>query len=97
VVFAVVNNREYDILRKSEVALDRTTGRNGHAVGLDLIEPGVDYVGLAHAHGVAATRVERVGDVGDVLRSAWSSGEPHLIEVPLARSRRGPPCGRAVA
>jgi len=39
VVFAVVNNREYDILKKSEAVLDRTTGGNGHAVGLDLVDP----------------------------------------------------------
>ena len=39
VVFAVVNNREYDILKKSEAVLDRTTGGSGHALGLDLVDP----------------------------------------------------------
>jgi benzoylformate decarboxylase len=85
VIFAVVNNREYDILRKSEAALDRTSGGNGHAVGLDLADPPMRFTDLARAHGVAATSIERLTDVGEVLRSVWSTGEPHLLEIPLAR------------
>jgi benzoylformate decarboxylase len=85
VIFAVLNNREYDILRKSELVLDRTGGGNGQAVGLDLAEPPMRFTDLARAHGVAATSIERLTDVGDVLRSVWPSGEPHLLEIPLAR------------
>ena len=85
VIFAVMNNREYDILRKSEAALDRSTGGNGHAVGLDLVDPPVRYADLASAHGVAATRIDRLEDIGEALRCAWLRGEPHLLEIPLAR------------
>jgi benzoylformate decarboxylase len=85
VIFAVANNHEYDILRKSEAVLDQTTGGNGHAVGLDLVDPSVRYTDLARAHGVAATRVDRLEDIGEVLRCVWLRGEPHLLEIPLAR------------
>jgi benzoylformate decarboxylase len=85
VIFAVANNREYDILRKSEAVLDQTTGGNGHAVGLDLVDPPVRYTDLARAHGVAATRVDRLEDIDEVLRCVWLRGEPHLLEIPLAR------------
>jgi benzoylformate decarboxylase len=85
VIFAVLNNREYDILRKSEAVLDRTSGGNGHAVGLELADPPIRFTDLARAHGVAATSIERLTDVGEVLRSVWSSGEPHLLEIPLGR------------
>jgi benzoylformate decarboxylase len=84
VIFAVMNNREYDILRKSEAVLDRISGGNGHAVGLDLVDPPVRYTDLARAHGVAATRIEHLDDMADVLRCAWLRREPHLLEIPLA-------------
>jgi benzoylformate decarboxylase len=85
VVFAVVNNRQYDILKKSEVVLDKSTGGNGHAVGLDLVDPRVDYVQLARAHGVGATRIERLSDIREVLHNVWSRCEPYLLEIPLER------------
>jgi benzoylformate decarboxylase len=83
VVFAVIDNREYGILKRSEQALDRLAGLQASAVGLDLADPPIDYTALARSMGVSATRVVRPSDVADQLRAAWRSGTPHLLELPV--------------
>ena len=42
-----------------------------------------DFVKLAEAFGVAADRVERPGELHEVLTSAINSGEPTLIDVTI--------------
>lgn len=84
VVFAVVNNREYKILKGYLAGMGGAAHRSGRFIGMDLDEPPVDYVALAASMGVAATLVERAGDVGDALRHALASGRPHLLELPVA-------------
>jgi len=61
----------------------------GTFIGMDIADPPVDYCALARSMGVAATLVERAGDVGDAVRTAWQSGKPHLLELPMATTERG--------
>ncbi len=84
VVFAVVNNREYKILKGYLAGMGGAAQRSGRFIGMDLGEPPVDYVALAESMGVPATLVERAGDVGDAVRAALASGRPHLLELPIA-------------
>jgi len=84
VVFAVIDNREYGILKRSERTLDRLAGLHASAVGLDLTDPPIDHTALARSMGVPATRVERAADVADELRAAWRSGQPRLLSLPVA-------------
>ncbi len=84
VVFAVVNNREYNILKNYMRGMEGYNATQGHFIGMDLTDPPIDFVTLAHSMGVAATRVERAGDVGDALRAAWNTGKPHLLELPMS-------------
>jgi benzoylformate decarboxylase len=56
----------------------------GNFIGMDIADPPVDYCALARSMGVAATRVERAGEVGDAVRAAWNTGKPHLLELPMA-------------
>lgn len=83
VVFAVVNNREYNILKNYMRGMEGYNATQGHFIGMDITEPTIDYPALARSMGVAATRVERAGDVGDVVRAAWQSGKPHLLELTI--------------
>ena len=82
VIFAVVNNRQYLILKNNLRAMKGDAVATGNFVGLDLLPP-IDYVGLARSMGVDATLVERAGDIGDVVRTALGTGQPHLIEIPI--------------
>ena len=84
VVFAVVNNRQYLILKNYLRGMKAETVRTGRFVGMDLDEPPVDFVSLARSMGVAGTLVEKAGDVGDAVRAALESGRPHLLELPIS-------------
>lgn len=83
VVFAVVNNRQYKILKNYLAGMGGAAARTGRFVGLDLTDPPVDYVALATSMAVDATRVDHADDVGDALRAALASGRPHLLELPI--------------
>jgi benzoylformate decarboxylase len=89
VVFAVVNNREYNILKNYMRGMEGYNATMGKFIGMDIADPPVDYCALARAVGVAATLVERAGDVGDALRAAWNTGKPHLLELPKSATTQG--------
>ncbi len=83
VVFAVLNNRCYRILRDNLRASRGDSAASGRFVAMDLDQPPVDFVSLATSMGVTATRVESAGDVGDCVRAALAAGRPHLLELPI--------------
>ncbi|HZQ88055.1 MAG TPA: thiamine pyrophosphate-binding protein [Acidimicrobiales bacterium] len=84
VVFAVVNNRQYLILKNNLRQRDGASARSGRYVAMDIVEPPIDYVALAQAMGVTATLVEKADDVPDAVRAAWDAGRPHLLELPIS-------------
>jgi benzoylformate decarboxylase len=84
VVFAVVNNRQYLILKNNLRGMKGESTRTGQFVAMDLVDPAVDYVALAQSMGVDATLVEKAGDVGDAVRTALDRGRPHLLELPIS-------------
>jgi benzoylformate decarboxylase len=84
VLFAIVNNRQYRILKDNLAAMGGDSVRAGRFVGMDLVDPPIDFVALAGSMGVSATLVERADDVGDALRAALASGKPHLLELPIS-------------
>ena len=84
VVFVVLNNREYRILK---YGLDRLKGGSEASpryVGMDLTEPAIDFVALASSMGVEARRVESEDEVQETLAAALDRGRPLLLEVPIA-------------
>jgi benzoylformate decarboxylase len=83
VVFCVVNNRQYLILKNALRQRGGPTVATGRYVGMDLASPPVDFLALATSMGVAATLVEKATDVGDALQAALASGGPHLLELPI--------------
>jgi len=83
VVFAVVNNRQYKILKGYLVGRGGPAAETGRLVGMDLDRPPVDYPALAASMGVAATRVDHAADVADVVAKALATGRPHLLELPI--------------
>ncbi|MEY2421959.1 MAG: benzoylformate decarboxylase [Acidimicrobiaceae bacterium] len=86
VVFAVVNNRQYLILKNNLRGMGGDSVRNDRFVAMDIVDPPIDYLALARSMGVEATLVEKAPDVGDAVRAALDSGRPHLIELPIAAS-----------
>jgi benzoylformate decarboxylase len=76
VTFLVLQNREYAIL-KWFAEIEEVKG----APGLDL--PAVDTHAVADGYGVSSTRVGEREELREALKSAISSKEPKLIEVPV--------------
>ena len=84
VVFAVVNNRQYKILKGYLRGRGGPAARTNRYLGMDLDDPAVDFLALAASMAVDATRVEHTADVGDVVRAALASGRPHVVELPIS-------------
>lgn len=84
VVFAVVNNRQYAILRQNLAGRGGPSAQRGMYVGMDLDDPPVDFCSLARSFGVDADLVEKATDLTDAVRAAFASGRPHLLELPVA-------------
>jgi benzoylformate decarboxylase len=84
VVFAVVNNRQYLILKNNLRGMAGDIIRNDRFVAMDIVDPPIDYLALAQSMGVDATLVEKAHDVGDAVRAAFESGRPHLLELPIS-------------
>ena len=83
VVFAVVDNGQYRILKDYLRGMGGVSATTGKFVAMDL-EPRIDHVGLARSMNVAATHIESAGDVGDAVRAAIASGAPHLLHLPIS-------------
>jgi benzoylformate decarboxylase len=83
VVFAVVNNRQYKILKGYLQGMGGSAARTGRFIGMDLDDPPVDFLALARSMGVDATAVEHAGDVGDAVKAALAAGRPHVLELSI--------------
>jgi benzoylformate decarboxylase len=84
VTYVIANNRQYQILKHCGTVMPLPEMAKGNYVGMDLVEPAVDFVGLARSFGVEATRVEDLEALSDHVRESFRSSKPLLLEVPLA-------------
>jgi benzoylformate decarboxylase len=53
----------------------------GRYLGMDLVEPRIDFVQLAQGMGVRGQKVEKPDGLREALRSALASDKPALVEV----------------
>ncbi|MDQ1444828.1 MAG: benzoylformate decarboxylase [Acidimicrobiaceae bacterium] len=83
VVFAVVDNRQYLILKRALDGRKDEAARSGNYVGMNLDDPPVDFVGLAQSMGVPGQRIDHADDIGDAMRAALDAGGPTLLEIPI--------------
>jgi len=82
VTFIVINNREYNILKNfMRSQTHYLSARTGEFIGMDLINPLIDFQNLAQSMGVPAVRVERAEEITEVVTDAIASCRPNLIEI----------------
>ena len=84
VVFVIVNNRVYRILKYNMNrfrAVAGVEGRAGSYRHLDLTDPDVDYVSVARGFGVEGRRVSAPEEIGPAVEEAFASGAPRLLEL----------------
>ena len=84
VTFVITNNTQYKILKECAQVLKLPEACAGRYVGLDVVEPAIDYVGLARSLGVSARRLSEPDDLRQAVSESFSADRPQLIEVPIA-------------
>jgi benzoylformate decarboxylase len=85
VTFVVVNNREYNILKKYMASQPRSASvRANRFIAMDIVDPAIDFLALAASMGVPARRVERAADIAPAIEAGIASGVPNLIEIPIS-------------
>jgi len=86
VVIVILNNTSYRILKQ------RLNNLRGHAaqqdsfIGMDLVDPPIDFVGLARSLGVRAERAKTVAETVDLVRTGVAGDGPLLIDLAVERN-----------
>jgi benzoylformate decarboxylase len=83
VVFVIINNASYRILKQRANAMRAHAAQTDLYVGMDLVNPRVDFVGLARSLGVAAERATTVAEVCALIKRGISAKEPLLIDAQM--------------
>jgi benzoylformate decarboxylase len=83
VTFVICNNNEYKILKDCAKVLHLPAACAERFEGLDVVEPAIDYVALAHSLGVPARRITEPDELSDAICESFKSDVPSLIEVPV--------------
>jgi benzoylformate decarboxylase len=86
VVFVIFNNTSYRILKQRLHALRGLAEQVDTYVGMELIDPAIDFVGLSRSLGVAAERAKTVHEATDLIGKALADNVPMLIDVALDRA-----------
>jgi benzoylformate decarboxylase len=85
ITYVVPNNTSYAILKSGMLSLDLASAKRGIYPGMDLIEPEIDYPGLARALGVRAERVEKPAELRGALAACLDHPGPTLVDVAIDR------------
>jgi benzoylformate decarboxylase len=83
VVFLILNNGAYRILKQRVNALRGHAAQTGRYVAMDLDDPPIDFTALAHSMGVRAERAVTLDEVRKALSAALAAEGPTLIDVTL--------------
>ncbi len=80
ITYIITNNRSYRIIKERLVSM-RATAK---FTGMDLRDPEIDFVHLGQSFGLASRRVTDPRDIAPVLREAFASGKPNLVDMRVA-------------
>ncbi len=82
ITYVIANNKGYRILKQRLLAFHG----NDNFVGMDFLEPEIDFVGLAGSLGLAAERIVSPHAIKPALDAAIQSRRPTLLEVMVDRT-----------
>jgi benzoylformate decarboxylase len=86
VIWVIFNNTSYRILKQRLVMLRGLAEQADKFVGMELTDPPIDFIGLAHSLGIEAQRAKTVKDTTDLIGKALKDGTPMLIDVDMERA-----------
>jgi benzoylformate decarboxylase len=82
-IFIVFNNRRYGVLQNVAKSLGYANAKAGRFVGMDVVDPAIDFQALATSMGVPAERAHDRDAIGAAIKRALERGGPSLIEIPI--------------
>jgi benzoylformate decarboxylase len=82
-IFVICNNGQYLILKRRLHAYGGPAAKEQTYIGIDLVQPAIQFADLAKALGVHAERAERPAELHQALKDALQRQGPTLIDVPL--------------
>jgi benzoylformate decarboxylase len=85
VTFIIANNAQYKILKVSGEVMSLPQISQKNYLGMDLVEPEVDFVNLAHSFGVKAYRITEPEQLSQRMCDSLKLNEPMLLDVPIER------------
>jgi benzoylformate decarboxylase len=85
-VFVIINNYSYRILKQRTNAMKALAAQADTYVGMDLDRPRVDFLSVARGFGLTAHKADTLSDFGDLLQQALAAEGPTLIDVEVDRS-----------
>lgn len=91
VVFALMNNGGYLILKRFLDARKGPASRSGRFPGMDVDHPEVDFVSLARSFGVAASRPSTPSEAAEEVRDALDSRSSRLLDIRIQPNIAGRP------
>ncbi len=83
ILFVVLDNEGYVILRDTMAALGGVSAQSGKYVAMDLEQPRLDFLALARSMGVEASSVASADELRERAAAALAAGEPRLLHVPI--------------
>ncbi len=85
-VFVIINNYSYRILKQRTNAMKGLAAQTDSYVGMDLDRPRVDFVSVARGFGMTAYRATTLSEMADMLEAALAHDGPTLLDVEVDRS-----------
>jgi benzoylformate decarboxylase len=86
VIWVILNNTSYRILKQRLHAMRGHAEQTDTYVGMELIDPAIDFVALARSFGVEAARARTVHEATDLIAQGIKGNSPLLIDVELDRA-----------
>ena len=81
VIFVIINNGAYRILKQRLSATQGVAAQRGRYVGMELNDPAINFTGLAASMGVPAVSVNSIPKFIEALHLGLKSEHPLLIDV----------------
>jgi benzoylformate decarboxylase len=85
VTLVIANNAQYKILKMGGEVMQLPQMARKNYLGIDLVEPEIDFVGLARSLGVQAHRVTEPDHLSEQVRAALDQTGPVLLDVAIER------------
>jgi benzoylformate decarboxylase len=85
-VFVIINNYSYRILKQRTNAMKGLAAQADNYVAMDLDRPRVDFVSVAQGLGLTAHKATTLSDLSDLMEQALAADGPSLIDIEVDRS-----------